>query len=795
MNLLAFLLAAVTQAAARHPQAEARARHDTALEGSGSPSPPFRVGARSRHVDRDTVPPYLSFPEPGLDDPAAYEGYGTRVYRDAAGNAVQVYIKGATGRVVNLWADAADESVGFTARDSAGRPAEIAWGASAATVTRSARTRAVTYNLELPSPVSIGLFLLGSMRVERDLQYAGRDSLPLDAVPFPQPELSELIEHLRRLQPAERARHLSLLGVKTVDALRARLRPRVTAEQHDTAWAVRVEQERFDGKGHLWLTLEGDPRETVPALAGMEGNSTVTIRRPAGGPVRVSVRLTTDAAALTPLTRAEIFNDDFRRFAERVRADTAHPERLRRLEREVRGFELLCYREKMMAGLPNFATYFGRDMLMAALLMRPVWSPEMAEHVIASALGKVAPDGDVSHEEALGGQAIREHAAEYNRLMAAGQVARARAELANLAATRENHSMVDDDVQLPLVAADYLADPRVPAAEKRRFLGEEHRLERLLANLALVARRAAPYARDPVATNLVGFPRASDGSWRSASWRDSRVGYAGGRFAMDVNVIWMPRALESMARILDALRGLGLTPLVRGTEPLARWMRDRAALEQAARVWRGAERHFRVALAPPEAERRIAARLAWLSPGEREYWEGVLRRSAPLTDTLRFLALSLDAAGRPIPVVNTDPAMLLLVDSLGPERVHELIEPVLRPYPVGLFVDDLGPLVANDAYAPTDVWEQFRKDAYHSPTVVWGRDVNILLAGLARALANPVHRISDAVDRSGLRHAELWSYRIDNGTLTPIRYGSSSDVQLWSLTDLAVQYLLEPTRP
>jgi hypothetical protein len=816
--ILVALVVAAAVALPGNSRAEARARLESALQGRALPSPGFSLGVSTRAPSGDSVPPYLSFPEPGLDDPAAYEGYQTRVYRDARHNAFQVYLKGSTGRVVNLWADAADESVGFTVRDSSGRPAEVAWGSTQAAVGETAGTRSLAYGLELPSQVTIGQFLLGSMRVERDLQYAGRDSLPPDsaAPAFPQRELLELIDQVARLRPAERARHLALLGVPTVDALRARLAPRISATRGDTAWVVRVEQVSFDGKSHLTLALEGDARETVPKVVG----NTVTIRRPAGGPVRVTVRVTTDAPALTPLTRAEIFNDDFRRFAERVRADTTHPERFRRLEREVRGFELLCYREKVMAGLPNFATYFGRDMLMAALLMQPVWAPAMPEHVIASALGKLAPDGDVSHEEALGGQAIREHAAEYNRLMAAGRLAPARAELANLAATRENHSMVDDDVQLPLVVAAYFADPRVPAAEKRRFLSEEHRLERLLANLALVARRAAPYARDPVATNLLSFPRASDGSWRSASWRDSRVGYAGGRFAMDVNVIWMPRAIESTGTILDALRGLGLTPVVRGTEPLARWVRGRAALEQAARVWRGAERHFRVALAPREAERRIAARLAWLPPGEREYWEGVLRRSAPLTDTLRFLALSLDAAGRPIPVVNTDPAMLLLVDSLGPERVHELIEPVLRPYPVGLFVDDLGPLVANDAYAPTDVWEQFRKDAYHSPTVVWGRDVNILLAGLARAmrnakfgmwndstvvdsafrishsaLANAVHRISDAVDRSGLRHAELWSYRIDNGRLAPIRYGSSSDVQLWSLTDLAVQYLLNTETP
>src|SRR5438034_772606 len=347
----------------------------------------------------DTVPPVLQFPDPGLDDPAAYEGYVTRVYRDARGNAFQVYLRGASGRVVNLWADAADESVGFTVRDSTGRPAELAWDSAAggAVVAESGRTRSLSYGLELPSSVTVGLFLLGSMRVERDFQYAGRDSLPLGTPAFPQSELSELIDHIAKLKPAERARHLALLGVSTIDALRARLAPRIVLNpssplsaprrggqgvRTDTTWVVQVEHPSFDGKTHLWLSLEGDTRETVPTVSG----AAVTIRRPAGGPVRVSVRVTTDAPALTPLTRAEIFNEEFHRFAAQVRADTAHPLRFRRLEREVRGVELLCYREKLIAGLPNFATYFGRDMLMTALLMQPVWAPAMSEHVVASAL-------------------------------------------------------------------------------------------------------------------------------------------------------------------------------------------------------------------------------------------------------------------------------------------------------------------------------------------------------------------------------------------------------------------------
>src|SRR5256884_3970477 len=210
MTSVALLLAVlgVGGVAASYSQAEAWARDATALKGSAVSGPPFRVGTA-----RDSVPPYLAFPEPGLDDPAAYEGYQTRVYQDASGNAFQIYLNRSQGRVVHLWADALNESAGFTARDSAGAPAELAWSSGSAVVGASGRTRSVSYGLEAPSSITLGLLLLGSLRGERDFQYARRDSLPPDATPFPQPELSQLIDHIAKLPGAERARHLALLGV------------------------------------------------------------------------------------------------------------------------------------------------------------------------------------------------------------------------------------------------------------------------------------------------------------------------------------------------------------------------------------------------------------------------------------------------------------------------------------------------------------------------------------------------------------------------------------------------------
>ena len=83
------------------------------------------------------VTPVLAFPEPGVDDTATYHGYQTRFYKDAAGNTVQLYLDRRDGRVVNLWADAEDESIGFTVRDDAGAPAALQWASAGASAART----------------------------------------------------------------------------------------------------------------------------------------------------------------------------------------------------------------------------------------------------------------------------------------------------------------------------------------------------------------------------------------------------------------------------------------------------------------------------------------------------------------------------------------------------------------------------------------------------------------------------------------------------------------------------------
>src|SRR4051812_1221676 len=213
--------------------------------------------------------PVLSFPEPGLDEGAAYQGYQTRFYRDAAANTVQIYLDGREGRVVTLLADAENASVGFSARDGQGRPTTLRWGGDRAGVAQSGRTRVIEYALTADAPtVQLGWFLLGSMRVERDFQYEKRHRAPYAAAVFTLPETDRLVAALERLPADVQRRHLALLGASDIATLRARLRPTVTTTADARRWVARVVQPSLDGRDTMVVEVRVDPRLVAASRAG-----------------------------------------------------------------------------------------------------------------------------------------------------------------------------------------------------------------------------------------------------------------------------------------------------------------------------------------------------------------------------------------------------------------------------------------------------------------------------------------------------------------------------------------------
>jgi hypothetical protein len=806
-----------------------------------------------------TILPMVEFPQFGIDDPAVYSGYVTRFYKDIKGNTTQVTIDSKNKRVTNLFADAANESVSFSWRNSRNENNDLKFASPKARVAEEGNFRTVEYTFSTSSSsINLGLFLLSTMRVERDFRYKERYSLPLNTEPvFEITEFKNMIESLSRLPENIRNEHLALLNAASIDQVKQRLSPEIRLSKRNEFAEVTIQQVSLDGKNHLCLEIKVD---TNRAEITNHGNYLILSSRN-NKPIEFSVKMGTDSKALSPLSAKEIFNKSFWSYyrskknendsltalSKKNPTDEKALTNFRKLERQIKSIELLSSKEKLMAGLPNFATYFGRDMMMTALMMKPIWSPQMLEYVISSVIKKLRPDGNVSHEEGLAIQAIRENANEYNALAVALLDAsklgknekvleingRLKHLLANLQETTENYHMIDDDFMLPILTAHLLTTDQLSRQEKIEYLlsyNDEHfrMINLLVKNFNYVLKLADPYASDSKAVNLVGFEKLEKNKWRSSSWRDSQTGYANGRFAMDVNAIFVPKALEALSMFIDFLNNAGvnsdslrkIVPEIQKTI-LDRYINEPSLLKNAVKVWHNSLKHFQVTLTKEEALNKIKDKLDGLNNDEKEYWKKILKNFRWTDSKINFIALSLDSVGRPIPVVNTDPAMFLFLENFTqkilekkekPETIYNLIKMFTTRYPLGLFIHGVGPVVSNDAYSLPDVWEGFKLDAYHSPHTVWGREVNLFILGISSQILNAydtrgklkssalkeyvyvlresLDKIVSAVEKSGLKESELWSYKISNGKIEAWRYSTASDIQLWNLTDLAAQFLL-----
>ena len=805
-----------------------------------------------------TVSPILEFPEPGLDDFSAYSGYKTRFYRDSEKNTLQISIDKNTGRVINLWADAANESISFSIRDTSGNPIEISWGSTDAVNSVEGEMRYLQYSLiSKSSNIDIGLFLLGTMRIERDFRYQNRYTLPLNSdTVFKQNELTDLISSIKKLPGEIQKEQISALNANSINTLYSRLRPSINYFQISSQKGILIEQPYFDGKYHLSLEISIRDKNTKMKL----DQNMAHIKNSTGNPIELYIKIGTNSPALTPLTRDDIFNENFLNYYERnksgyfsllarnnnlngIEKDSLN--KFKRMERQIKSLELLSSKEKLMAGLPNFATYFGRDMMMSALMMEPIWKVSMLENVITSVLKKLRPDGNVSHEEGLEGQAIRENAGLYNSLMNKyfslkninekdSILLRATEVLKNLSETTENYRMIDDDFQLPVLTAHYLLHNEISSSQKISFLKRKINnqasstvLSSLLSNLIYITNEVSDYIKNPDVLHLVSFMKV-DGNWQSASWRDSQAGYANGRFAMDVNVIWVPKALESLQVILNFLKENNfslenlnkLNQAIRGSM-IEEFYNDPEKLKNGISLWQKAAKYFWTNLPENTVKNKLEEKLSWMPSEDRMYWEGVLKNNPEEEHDIKFLTLSLDGNGKQIDIENTDPATSIFLNNftdevirgaISPDSVWDLIKVFTIPYPAGLFIDSLGVLVANDTYASKEIWETFKHDRYHSPYVVWGREMNLIFLGLSKnildsydkkgklkdeSLNNYVNdlkkileKVHFAVEKSGLKYNELWSYRITGGRLYPQRYETTSDIQLWNITNLSAEYLM-----
>lgn len=512
--------------------------------------------------------------------------------------------------------------------------------------------------------------------------------------------------------------------------------------------------------------LDGAPgyRLSLDVLAGElsgGGTSAVRISSAKDGRIRLRIRALTGETPLTPLDTPALLAASA---GSDVRARNA--------------LAFLSYHEKFLAGSWRFNTYFGRDTLMSIRLLMSALPPAAVESGLLSVLERLAPNGEVAHEEDIGEFAVLRHRRDDDRVSDAPIY---------------DYGMVDDDFMLAPVAVAYLLDRPADRARAAAFLsgtlGNGARAGDALArNFLWVVEQGGAFAAEPKLANLIGLKVGRS----TGQWRDSENGLGGGRYPYDVNAVFVPAALRDIGRLVQS--GL-LDPYLTD--------RQRAALARAsadAAIWSGSAPGFFEVSVPPDVARADL----------RRYASAIGVDERPALDVLgngpvEFDALALDESGKPVRVVHSDAGFSFLFGSPSPAAIERSLAAMLRPFPAGLMTD-IGLLVANPVFAGERNRETFGRGAYHG-TVVWAWQQAVLIAGIDRQLArtdlSPAlksrllaarRELWAAVSKTrDLRTSELWSWSFDDGRYQVAPFGATSAdedesnaAQLWSTVFLAL---------
>jgi glycogen debranching enzyme len=469
---------------------------------------------------------------------------------------------------------------------------------------------------------------------------------------------------------------------------------------------------------------------------------------------------------------------------------------------QTKSVSFLSYTDKLLAGAWRFLTYFGRDSMIATLLLQPVLSEDdggAIEAVIGAVLERInKTDGVVCHEETIGDYAT------YQNL------------LLNISSTKPicSYIMIDSTYYLAPVMENYFLKTETGRSRRDAFFAQESTLnfgnkglsykELALRNAEDVMQNAAPFAESGGQTqaNLVHLEEDQI----VGEWRDSTYGIGGGRIPYDVNTALVPAALRSIA----ALSAEGFFPEYPDWETTA---------AEYAKVWEDETLSF-FEVTVPESEAK-----SLVQDYTQEVGYGFPSHAGDITSDVVYHGLALNGYDNQalVKVMNTDDCFrLFMLNTTNQEQltafVNQSANNIQAPFPVGLSTD-VGILVANPAYGGAPVYAaNWTTNAYHG-TVVWSWQLAMLAAGLQRQLERcSTSAAPDFCDDSSVydnvlaayNHlwdlieanechlsSEVWSWQYRNGNFDFIELGElpppagvnpteSNIRQLWSLTFLAV---------
>lgn len=425
--------------------------------------------------------------------------------------------------------------------------------------------------------------------------------------------------------------------------------------------------------------------------------------------------------------------------------------------------EFLSFKDKFMAGSWRFNTYFGRDTLMSLALLGDALTNEAIESGLQSVLSRLSANGEVAHEESIGEYAIIENLKFHGK---------------EASTPVFDYNMIDDDFMLPIVFAQHFSFN----SDLENFLKNTNESGKtngaaLIENFEFIINSAEKFANNPQYQNLIELKKGK----MAGQWRDSDFGIGGGRYAYDVNAIFVPQALEAIANLSSSKR---LKPYinVKSAQTLAK-------AKKYALVWqKKAPALFKVTINSEIAQSQL-----------NQYSKEVAISPHLISKPISFNAIALDGSGQKIKIMNSDDGFALLFAKPKPKELEIIAENISNQFPKGL-LSDAGLIIANPAFESDEIRGRFGKNEYHG-AVIWSWQQALMAKGLSKQLIRKdlplktrkkllkaqADLLKVIKKNAELNNGELWSWEFKNGKFMPAHFGQSGNdvdesnaAQLWS---------------
>lgn len=233
--------------------------------------------------------------------------------------------------------------------------------------------------------------------------------------------------------------------------------------------------------------------------------------------------------------------------------------------------KMLVTDNTVLAGVPNYITYFGRDTLYTMLFLFNHFNPQMQEHFLQQVISRASVLGECAHEVDTRYDPSDDRHYDYR--------------------------MADSDFIFSTAILRYMGSRKQDHKSLEAFMSKKDVRNRFgNANGEVVIRNLNYVLNLLEEKNLLGIKRENDPS--SGNWRDALNSLGRGKYPYDVNCVWPQKIIYYLDKIMadDALKEILLSYDKDETSMLSRILNNPKKLVSLKEKWNDNKQKFRMEL-------------------------------------------------------------------------------------------------------------------------------------------------------------------------------------------------------